>query len=36
LFGSIQLSARPDGTAVLLLSDGVYQQQAGRVVGQVP
>jgi hypothetical protein len=44
----VQLSARPDGTAVLLLSDGVHQrqaildtqglrlQQAGRVVGQVP
>jgi hypothetical protein len=45
---SVQLSARPDGTAVLRLSDGVHQrqaildaqglrlQQAGRVVGQVP
>ena len=48
LFGSIQLSSQTDGTAVLLLSDGVHQrqailgaqglrlQQAGRVVGQVP
>ena len=25
---TVQLSARPDGTAVLLLSDGVYQRQA--------
>ena len=44
----VQLSARLDGTAVLLLSDGVYQrqaildaqglrlQQAGRVIGQAP